>query len=76
MTDGHMCINAHILIYVIPAICNNYNNRWNDYKDNNRKHLGGGGDISKQDFFFHFQSSAHNDFLEENEIKRIDKTTV
>ena len=47
--------------------------RWNNYKDSNRKSLGG-DEHEQARFFAHFQNLDDNGFLEDTEITFIDKT--
>ena len=53
--------------------CNSQNNdefrcRWNNYKDNNQKSLKG------QDHFANFQTAGDSDFINDTEVRFIDKT--
>ena len=47
--------------------------RWNNYKDNNRKSLRG-EDHKQAGFFAHFQTAGHSGFINDTEIRFIDKT--
>ena len=47
--------------------------RWNNYKDNNRKNLRG-EDHKQAGFFAHFQTADHSGFINDTEIRFIDKT--
>ena len=52
---------------------NEFRYRWNNYKDNNRKSLRV-EDHKQADFFAHFQTAGHSGFIDDTEIRFIDKT--
>ena len=47
--------------------------RWNNYKDNNRKSLRV-EDLKQAAFFAHSQTAGHSGFINDTEIRFIDKT--
>ena len=52
---------------------NGFRYRWGNYTDNNRKSLRG-EDHKQPGFFAHFQTAGHSDFINDTEIRFIDKT--
>ena len=57
--------------YVVCSITVRY--RWNNYKDNNRKSLRG-EDHKQRSFFAHSQIAGRSGFINDTEIRFIDKT--
>ena len=54
-------------------INNQFRYRWNNYKDNNQKSLRD-EDHKQAGFFAHFQTAGHSGFINDTEIRFIDKT--
>ena len=50
-----------------------FRNRWNKYKNNSWKSLRG-EDHKQAGFFAHFQTAGHSGFINDTEIRFIDKT--
>ena len=71
------------LVYLLPCKCcgkhyvvettDSFSYRWNNYKDNDRKHSRKESCIEEH-LFKHFNITGHNDFLKNVLITLIDKT--
>ena len=59
--------------YVICETNDEFRYRWNNYKGSNRKSLRG-EDHKQAGFFAHFQTAGHSGFINDTEIRFIDKT--
>ena len=49
--------------------------RWNNYNDSNRKSLRG-EDRKQAGFFAHFQTAGHGGFINDTEVRFVDKTDL
>ena len=75
--------NDTCIIYLLPCIkckiqfvlktIDDFHLRWNNYKDNNRKHFKEESSMQQQ-LFEHFSSKGQNSFLDDVTIIFIDKT--
>ena len=68
--DMYIYIYMYVYIYIYIYI---FRYRWNNYKDNNRKSLRD-EDHKMAGFFAHFQTAGHSGFINDTEIRFIDKT--
>ena len=72
----YTCIYVHTFVYTYMYICqtnDDFRYRWNNYKGNNGKSLRG-EDHKQAGFFAHFQAAGHSGFINDTEIRFIDKT--